>query len=131
LAYAPKQPKTPKIHFLPVYELMSDSLANFFLRIGDFETSVFLSRLFWTFFFKKNFFLNNFYENPSNGLGYQGWVKILMITLISSQKSPNPKTFQPPVYNLLQNYRHCKIFIDHFSSSIFGQKLYFWVQIPF
>ena len=31
-----------------------------------------------------------FYENPSKSLGYQGMDKILMITLISSQKSPMP-----------------------------------------
>ena len=36
------------------------------------------------------FFLLHFYENPSKVLGYQGWDKILMITLISSKKSPTP-----------------------------------------
>ena len=43
---------------------------------------------------QKKTILLHFYENPSKALGYQGWDKILMITLISRQKSPTPK-FQP------------------------------------
>ena len=43
------------------------------LRIGDFK-----------------FVLLHFHENQSNVVGYQEWVKILMITLVSSQKSLPP-----------------------------------------
>ena len=35
----------------------------------------------------------HFYENPSKVLGYQGWNKILIITLISSQKITHLKHF--------------------------------------
>ena len=38
----------------------------------------------------KNFFLLHPHENQSKVLGYQGWDKILMIILVSSQKSPTP-----------------------------------------
>jgi hypothetical protein len=48
------------------------------LRIGDFEK---LS------FFESVILLLHFHENQSKVLGYQDWVKILMITLVSSQKS--------------------------------------------
>jgi hypothetical protein len=58
-----------------------------FLRIGDFEKPSFQ---------KKKFVLLHPRENWSKFLGYQGWVKILIITLVSSQKSLL-KTFQPAV----------------------------------
>ena len=40
----------------------------------------------------------HFYENPSKSLGYQGMDNILMITLISSQKSPTPNISAASVY---------------------------------
>ena len=49
------------------------------LRIGDFEKLSFFE-----------FFLLHSHENQSKVLGYQRWDKILMITLVSSQKSPTP-----------------------------------------
>jgi hypothetical protein len=60
------------------------------LRLGYFEKLVFLVAHFGPFFKEKFFFLLYFYENPSKVLGYQEWDKILVITLISSQKSPTP-----------------------------------------
>ena len=42
--------------------------------------------------------LLNPHENQSNLLGYEGWVEILMITLVSSQKSPNLNISAPSVY---------------------------------
>ena len=55
------------------------------------KNSVFLSQPFW------NFCLLHPYENQSKVLGYQGWDEILMITLISSQKSPTPNISAPSV----------------------------------
>ena len=49
-----------------------------------------LSWPFWTFFFKKIFFLLHFYENPSKVLGYQGWDKILIILIPSQISEPTP-----------------------------------------
>jgi hypothetical protein len=51
------------------------------LRIADFEKLC---------FFESAIFLLHFNENQSKVLGYQEWVEILMITLVSSQKSLNP-----------------------------------------
>ena len=56
-------------------------------RIGDFAKLSFLESAILDFFFKIFFFLLHHYENWSKFLGYQGWVEILMITLVSSQKS--------------------------------------------
>jgi hypothetical protein len=46
----------------------------------------------WRIFFfkKKKIFLLHPHENWSKFLGYQGWVEIMMITLVSSQKSLPP-----------------------------------------
>jgi hypothetical protein len=44
-----------------------------------------------------DFFLHHRYENWSKFLGYIGWVEMLMIILVSSQKSL-PKKFQLAVY---------------------------------
>ena len=56
-------------------------------RIGDFEKLSFLESAILDFFFKIFFFLLHPHENWSKFLGYQGWVKLLMITLVSNQKS--------------------------------------------
>ena len=40
-------------------------------------------------------FLLHSHENQSKILGYQEWVEILVISLISSQKSPNPNISAP------------------------------------
>ena len=45
----------------------------------------------------KNFLLHP-HENQSKVLGYQGWDKILMIILVSSQKSPIPNISAPSVW---------------------------------
>ena len=94
-----------KKHFLPTFELTSDSLTT--LQVEPFQCpshhlilliqgqiseiftkfvrefmilkiSVLLSWPFWNFF-SNNFFLLYSHENQSKVLGYQGWVKILMI----------------------------------------------------
>ena len=52
------------------------------------ERHWFLSRPF-SFFFSKKFFLPHSYLNRSQINGYQGFFKILMITLISSKKLGN------------------------------------------
>ena len=68
--------KHKKINFLPVFELMSDSLTTiFFQELGNLKNSVFLRQPF-------SIFLLHPHENQSKLLGYQGWVKILMITLV-------------------------------------------------
>jgi hypothetical protein len=61
------------------------------LRNGGFEKLSFFELAIF------NLFLLHPHENWSNILGYQGWVEILMITLISSQKSPNPNIFAASV----------------------------------
>ena len=76
----------------------------FFSNFGAFsENRSFLNILhliYWSLIFRFGIFgyfgpffqkkMPHFYENPSKVLGYQGSVKILMINLISSQKSPTP-----------------------------------------
>ena len=47
-----------------------------------------------------NFFLLHPHENQSKVFGYQGWDKILMTNLISSQKSPAPSVSALRVYVL-------------------------------
>ena len=44
------------------------------------------------------FFLHHPHENQSKVLGYQEWVEILMITLVSSQKSPTPNISAPSAH---------------------------------
>jgi hypothetical protein len=46
-----------------------------FLRIGDLEKLSFFESA-----------ILNFFLHPSKLLGHQGWVKILMITLVSSKR---------------------------------------------
>ena len=43
------------------------------------------------------------HENWSKVLGYQGWDEILMITLISSQKSPTSNISAPTVRKIEEN----------------------------
>ena len=61
------------------------------LRIGDFEKLSFFELAILIFFSKKK--LLHFHENQSKVFGYQELVEILMITLVSSQKSLPPKHF--------------------------------------
>ena len=56
------------------------------LRIGDFEKLSFFESAILEFFSKKKLFLLNPHENQSKLLGYQGWVEILMITLVYSKR---------------------------------------------
>ena len=56
------------------------------LRIGDFEKLIFFESAILAIFFKKK--MLHPHENQSKVLGYQGWDEILMISLVSSQKSP-------------------------------------------
>ena len=48
-------------------------------------------------------FLLHLHDNQSKLLAYQEWVKFLMITLVSSQKSPNPNISAPSVCSSLVN----------------------------
>jgi hypothetical protein len=95
------------MHFLPVFELTSDSLSaiqvephqcpshqsilltqetihknftNFFCQIGNFEKLSFFESAIL------KFFLLHSHENQSKLLGYQGWVEIFMITLVYSKR---------------------------------------------
>ena len=61
------------------------------LRIGDFEKWVF----FWVGHF--DFFLLHFHEIKSKFIGYQEWVEILMITLVSSCFLPWANILHPSV----------------------------------
>jgi hypothetical protein len=63
------------------------------LRIGDFEKLILFESASLDFFF----LLLHPYENQSKGLGYQGWDKILMITLVLGQKSHIPSISVPSV----------------------------------
>ena len=75
------------------------------------KNSVFFeSSILGPFFKKTIFFLLYFYENPSKVLGYQGWNKILIITLISSQKSPTQNISAASVYLFLRS-TNCKKFL--------------------
>ena len=61
------------------------------LRIDDFEKlNFFETAIFILFFQKKKKMMIHFHENQSKVLGYQEWVEILTITLVSSQKSLPP-----------------------------------------
>ena len=57
-------------------------------KFDNFEKLNSLSWPFWTLFFEKKMLYPH--ENQSKVLGYQGWDEILMITLVSSQKSTTP-----------------------------------------
>ena len=62
---------------------------NIFLRIGDFEKLSFFESAILKM--KKN-------ENQSKLLGYQGWVKILMITLVYSKRVSSRNNLLHSVY---------------------------------
>jgi hypothetical protein len=64
------------------------------LRIGDFKKLSFFWVGHFGFFFQKKLILFHPHENQSKVLGYQGWDKNLMITLISSQK-PSTRNLCP------------------------------------
>jgi hypothetical protein len=59
----------------------------FFVFLGCFCTYVgqFEKRPFWYFFFQKKKLLH-LHENQPKLLGYQGWVEILIITLVYSKR---------------------------------------------
>jgi hypothetical protein len=59
------------------------------LRTGDFEKISFFESAILNFE-KKLYFLLHPHEKWLKFLGYKGWVEILMITLVSSQKSLPP-----------------------------------------
>ena len=61
-----------------------------FLRIGGFEKLSFFESAILDLFFQQRIFLLHPHEYQSKVLGYQGWDEILMIILVSSQKSPTP-----------------------------------------
>ena len=119
--------------FQAVLALMSDSLTTTqvephqcpshlsILLILDPISEIFAKeRPFWTYFFKNKFFLLHFYENPSKVLEYQGWYKILMITLLSSQKSPTPNLSAHSVHdgeNFSNMYVHFVIRFDAFDAT--------------
>jgi hypothetical protein len=67
------------------------------LRIGGFEKLSFFESAILDFFFKKIFFLLHPHENQSKFLRQQGWVEILMITLVSSPKQHLRKHMQHSV----------------------------------
>ena len=59
------------------------------MRIGDFEKLSFFESAILIYFFSIlffNFFLLHPHKNQSKLLGYQGWVEILMITLVYSKR---------------------------------------------
>ena len=58
----------------PIHEIFTKI---YLLRIGDFEKLSFFEIAIF------NVFLLHFHENQSKVLGYQEWVEILMITLVS------------------------------------------------
>ena len=61
-------------------------------KFGDFEKLK---------FFESDIFLLQPHENQLKVLGYQGWAEILIITLVSSQKSPTPNISAPSVLYVL------------------------------
>ena len=102
--------KTQKMHILPVFGLMLDSLTDIQVEphqcplhqsilltqgpiheimaviaqlLGVVEKLSFFESAILKFFCKKNFFLLHSYQNQSTFKGQQGFFKILMITLVS------------------------------------------------
>ena len=71
----------------PIPEIFTQKMS-----IGEFERLWFFELAIFEFFFIS--FSN---ENQSKGLGYQGWDKILMITLVLGQKSHIPSISVPSV----------------------------------
>ena len=71
-------------------------VSKIILRIGDFEKLSFFESAILDFFFQKK--MLHFNENQSKVLGYQGWVEIFMITLVSSQKSLPPNISAASVF---------------------------------
>jgi hypothetical protein len=51
------------------------------------------------------YFLVHPHENQSKVLGYQGWDEILMITLVSSKKSPTPNISATSEFGTLEFIR--------------------------
>ena len=79
------------------------------LKIGNFEKlGGFFESAILEFFSKEKKMLH-FYENPSMVHGYQGGDKILIITLIRSQKSP----IQTPMYYLLPSKQQLGIILEN------------------
>ena len=66
----------------PIHEIFT----KIFWELAILKTSVFLSRPIWNFCFKKKIVLLHPHENQSKLLGYQGWVEILVITLVYSKR---------------------------------------------
>ena len=64
----------------PIGEIFTKKI----LRIGRIEKLSFFEWAILNSFFHTNFFLFHPHKNQSNFLGQQGWVEILMITLVSS-----------------------------------------------
>ena len=71
-------------------------------------TSLFFRRPFLCLFSKKYFFLLHPFSNQSQFMGYQGWVEILMITLISSKKLEEYKIMRHTVrtFVIVPKYLH-------------------------
>ena len=86
------------LHINQSYEPKDQSLkfSQIFLRIDDFGELSFFELSILEFFFQKKYFLLHPHKNQSKVLGCQGWDKIV-ITLISSQKSPTPNISAPSV----------------------------------
>ena len=83
MPFASINPNNPK----PICEI---------LKIGDFEKLT---------FFELAILLHP-HENQSKVLGYQGWDEILMIILVSSQKSPTPNISAASVCDNYSNLTH-------------------------
>ena len=75
--------------------------------MGDFEKFSFIESAILDLIFQKNFLLH-FYENPSKVLGYQGRDKILINTLISSQKSPTPNMSASSVAKVMVQFQQAE-----------------------
>ena len=65
-------------------------LQNKYWELAELKISVFLSQPFWIF-------LLHSYSSQSQFMGYQGWDKIFMITLISSKKLGGYKIMRNPL----------------------------------
>ena len=80
----------------PIHEIFTKK----FWELAILKNALFLSQPFWNLFSKKKKkkkILLNFRKNTSKFTGYQGIFEILMIILVSSQKSPTPNISVPSV----------------------------------
>ena len=77
------------------------------MRIGDFEKPSFFESAILDFFFQKKLFLLHPYENQLTVVGQQGWVKILMITLVSRPKQPITTNMHTAVCSTLDISKIC------------------------